>query len=258
MTQQQKQHQSQDSKLMEGLRRADLKDMVDNLFTVDQFQSKMGDDKNTIVLRFRAANKEPAVDLMEFIEKGYNFVLDADTSSGEERDGKYSVFVEVERTKHAPAQIKELMNGLSQLCDCTDWRFRWYKDIGGHDFSEDAIAKIVPLTPEDYEKSIEGQEAQEVAEFFDQGAIDSIEVDENKTITFTKPYASPLTAKIIAVGEYNTLKDALKGALQLDESSRGQVMYLNKYLGNYDINKIEDHFLIRNGERAVILAKTSW
>jgi hypothetical protein len=67
-----------------------------------------------------------------------------------------------------------------------------------------------------------------------------------------------LTAKIIAVGEYNTLKDALKGALQLDESSRGQVLYLNKYLGNYDINKIEDHFLIRNGERAVILAKTSW
>jgi hypothetical protein len=36
------------------------------------------------------------------------------------------------------------------------------------------------------------------------------------------------------------------------------MLYLNKYLGNYDINKIEDHFLIRNGERAVILAKTSW
>lgn len=243
---------------MEGLRRADLKDMVDNLFTVDQFKSKMGDDKNTIVLRFRAANKEPAIDLMEFVERGFNFVLDADVSSGEERDGFYSIFVELERTTHAPAQIKELINGISQLCDCTKWRFRWYKDIGGHDFSEEAIEKNVPLTPEEYARSIEGEDAGEIAEFFDQGAIDSIEVDEDKNITFTKPFAGPLTAKVIAIGEYNTLKDALRGALQLDESSRGQVTFLNKYLGNYDINKIENHFLIRNGERAVILAKTTW
>ena len=243
---------------MEGLRRADLKDMVDNLFTVDQFKSKMGDDKNTIVLRFRAANKEPAIDLMEFVERGFEFVLDADVSSGEERDGFYSVFIELERTTHAPAQIKELINGISQLCDCTSWRFRWYKDVGGHDFSEEAIEKNIPLTPEEYARSIEGEDAGEIAEFFDQGAIDSIEVDEDKNITFTKPFAGPLTAKVIAIGEYKTLKDALRGALQLDESSRGQVTYLNKYLGNYDINKIENHFLIRNGDRAVILAKTTW
>ena len=35
-------------------------------------------------------------------------------------------------------------------------------------------------------------------------------------------------------------------------------MYLNKYLGNYDINKIENHFLIRNGDRAIILSKEIW
>ena len=243
---------------MEGLRRADLKDMVDKLFTVDQFQSKMGDDKDTIVLRFRAANKEPAIDLMEFIEKGYEFVLDSDVSSGEERDGQYSIFVELERTKHAPAQIKDLINGISQLCDCTKWRFRWYKDIKGYDFSEEAIEECVPLTPEEYKRSVEGSDAGEIAEFFDQGAINSIDVDENKNITFSKAFAGPLTAKVIAIGEYNTLKDALKGALQLDESSRGQVTFLNKYLGNYDINKIEGHFLIRNGDRAVILAKETW
>jgi hypothetical protein len=243
---------------MEGLRRADLKDMVDHLFTIDQFKSKMGDDKNIITLRFRAANKEPAIDLMEFIERGFNFVLDADVSSGEEKDGYYSIFVELERTEHAPVQIKELINGISQLCDCTSWRFRWYKDIAGHDFSEEAIKETVPLTAKEYARSIEGQDAGEIAEFFDQGAIDSIDVDENKNITFTKPYASPLTAKVIAIGEYKTLKDALRGALQLDESSRGQVAYLNKYLGNYDINKIENHFLIRNGDQAIILSKTTW
>ena len=252
------QHQSKDNNLMEGLRSGDLKHTVDHLFTIDQYRSKMGDDKDTIVIRFRAKDKEPAIDLMEFIEKGYEFVLDADVSSGEEKDGHYSVFVEIERTKKAPEQLEDLINGISQLCDQTNWRFRWYRDVGGHDFSKEAIESVVPLTPEEYNRSAEGEEAQEVAEFFNRGALSSIEVSDGKKITFTKPFTNPLTAKLIAIGEYNTLKDVLRGGLQLDESSRGQVLFLNKYLGNYDINKIEGHFLIRNGDRAVILSKTDW
>jgi hypothetical protein len=243
---------------MEGLRRSDLKDMVDNHFTIDQFQSKMGDDKNTIVLRFRAVDKEPATDLMEFIEKGYDFVLDADVSSGEERDGQYSIFVELERTPKAPGEIKDLLNGLTQLCDCADWRFRWYKDSEGYDFSEEEIKKCVPLTPEEYEAKVHAEDTGEVADFFDQGSVDEIEMDESRNITFTKLYSESLTAKLIAIGDYNVLKEALQGALQLDESSRSQMLYLNKYLGNYDINKIEGHFLIRNGDRAVILQKSTW
>lgn len=249
---------SQQQQLNEGLRRGDLKNTIDRLFTIDQYASKMGNDKDVIVLRFRAISKEPAVDLMEFIEKGYEFVLDADMSSGEEKDGRYSVFVEIERNEKAPRYLKELLGGISQLSEIDDWRFRWYRDIGGHDFSEESIEAVVPLTAEEYESRVESAESSEVAEFFDQGALESIEVDNEKNITFKKPFAEPLSAKLIAIGEYETLKNVLRGALQLDESSRGQVLYLNKYLGNYDINKIENHFLVRNGKRAVILAKETW
>jgi hypothetical protein len=232
--------------------------MVDNHFTIDQYESKMGNDKDVMVIRFRAVDKEPAIDLMEFIEKGYDFVLDADVSSGEEKDGQYSIFVELERDKKSPSNVKDLLAGLGQLCECSDWRFRWYKDKEGYDFSEEDFAKVVPLTPEEYEARTSSEDQGEVTDFFDQGAIDSVEMGESQTITFTKPYAGPLTAKLIAIGEYNTLKNALRGGLQLDESSRGQVLFLNKYLGNYDINKIEGHFLIRNGSRAVILSKDIW
>ena len=75
---------------------------------------------------------------------------------------------------------------------------------------------------------------------------------------YTSKFDDAVIVVLDAIGEYNTLKNALRGGLQLDESSRSQVTYLNKYLGNYDISKIENHFLIRNGERAVILAKHSW
>lgn len=250
--------QSKASNLTEGLRRGDLKDMVMGTFTVDQYQSKMGLDKNIIVLRFRAADKEPAIDLMEFIERSYDFVLDADKSSGEEKDGNYSVFVELERTDEAPKQIKRLLSDISQLCAIKDWRFRWYKDASGHFFDEELFADVVPLTPEDYESRVRTSDISEVAEFFNQGALDSVVIDENNIITFSKPYAEPLTAKFIAFGEYDVIKNVLKGGLQLDESSQNQVLYLNKYLGNYDINKIEGHFLIRNGKKAIILSKHSW
>lgn len=242
---------------MEGLRKADLKDMIDPIFTVDHYQSKMGRDSDIIVLRFRAADKEPAVDLMEFIEKGYPFVLDADMSSGEERDGEYSVFVEIERDKDAPGNIEELLNGISRLCDIENWRFRWYKDIQGHVFEKDVAAAVIPLTPEDYNARLEGDRVGEIVEFFNQGALDDIVVEGNN-ITFKKTYTSPLSVKLVALGEYNVLKCALEGPLQLDESSRGQVLFLNKYLGNYDINKIEGHFLVRNGQKAAILSKQSW
>ena len=253
----QNQPQSRDNNIMEGLRKADLKDMIDPIFTVDHYQSKMGKDEDVIVLRFRAADKEPAIDLMEFIEKGYPFVLDADMSSGEERDGEYSVFVEIERTENAPDEIEELLNGISRLCDISSWRFRWYKDIQGHTFDKEVAASVIPLTSEEYKSRLEGSRVGEIVEFFNQGALDEIIVEGNN-ITFKKAFTSPLSVKLIALGEYNVLKCALEGPLQLDESSRGQVLFLNKYLGNYDINKIEGHFLIRNGQKAVILSKQSW
>lgn len=232
--------------------------MIDNIFTVDQYQSKMGNDEDTVVLRFRAADKEPAIDLMEFVEKGYPFVLDADKSSGEEKDGHYSVFVEIQRTKDCATNVRQLLNGLKELCEIDSWRFRWYKDSEGHVFDEQTFEEVVPLTPEDYINRTKEFEEEEISEFFDQGAIDEVTVAEDKTITFRKPFAESLKAKFIALGDYDVLKHVLQGPIQLDESSRNQVVFLEKYLGNYDIHKISNHFLIRNGKRAIILSKDRW
>jgi len=248
----------QQSKLFEGLRRGDLKDSVDPIFTIDQFKSKMGEDKDIIVLRFRVVDKNPAIDVMEFLEKGYPYVLDADISSGEEKDGKYSVFVELERSSSAAKQMKEIIGGISQLCDNYEWKFRFHKDYHSKDFSEEAVLEEVPLTPEDYEsKLLEFQNA-DVNEFFDQGAIDNVVVDQDDNITFEKPYSESFTAKLVDIGDYETVKDNLPGGISLDESSRGQTLYLEKYLGNYEIHKINEHFLIRNGNRAIVLKKANW
>ena len=65
-----------------GLRNSDLANLVDNVFEIDSYASKMGEDKNIVTLSFSVSHKEPADDLVKFLEGGYSFVLDADVTAG--------------------------------------------------------------------------------------------------------------------------------------------------------------------------------
>jgi len=245
---QKQQHQQ----LNEGQRSKDLKDLVSDLFTVDQYRSKMGEDRDVVVLGFQVNEKNPAADLMEFMERGYQFILDADMSSGEEHDGRYQVFVEIERTPNLPGQIEDLLRGVGQLTDIREWRFRYQKSPKSVEYTKETIKEHVPLTPTDYEQKVLEIKTTDVKEFFDQGSVD-VTLDEDNTLTFSKPYSGDVTAKFISIGDYENVKDTVPGALSLDESSQSQTVFLEKYLGNYEINKIGDKFLIRNKNKAVVI-----
>ena len=129
----------------------------------------MGEDQDIVVLGFKLEDKYPAIDLMEFIEKGYSFILDADMSTGEEHDGKYQVFVELERTRKLPKQIKDMLEGIGQLCDCKEWKFRYYGKPDTLGFSEEAIMENVPLDGIAYDQRMLESRKKEIKEFFDQG-----------------------------------------------------------------------------------------
>ena len=60
-----------------GLRKGDLANLIDNTFEIDSFKSKMGADKNIVTLSFSVSHKDPADDLVKFLEGGYTFILDA-------------------------------------------------------------------------------------------------------------------------------------------------------------------------------------
>lgn len=244
--------------LSEGLRTADLKDYVSEYFTIDRFRSKMGEDKDVVVLGFRVKEKYPAIDLMEFVEKGYPFILDADMSAGEEQDGQYQVFVEIERTPNLPEQMKKLLGGISQLTDNWDWKFRYQKSNGAVPFSEQKIVEHVPLSAAQYETKILEIKNKDVNRFFNQGSLDGVTVEADNSMTFKKPFFGNLHMKLVSMGKYEDVKETLPGALSLDENSQSQVYFLQKYLGNYEINKIGDKFLIRNGNYAMVAEKDRW
>jgi hypothetical protein len=245
------------SQINEGLRSGDLDKFVSDLFTVDQYKSKMGEDRDIVVLGFKVKEKYPAIDLMEFIEKGYKFILDADISAGEENDGQYQVFVEMKRSPNLYAEMQDLLSGISQLCDCKSWRFRYQKSPNSVEFNEQAVTENIPCTPEAYEQKILEIKTVDVKDFFDKGSTD-LTLEADNTITFSRPYSGTIDAKLVAIGNYDDVKNTVPGKISLDESSQSQVLFLTKYLGRYEIDKIGNKFLIRNGDRAIVLEKNRW
>jgi hypothetical protein len=147
------------SNLFEGLEKGDLKRLIHTELHVDEFKSKLGDDCDVVVLSFKVDNKEPAQDLVSFIEKGYDWVIDADVSSGEMDDGDYIVFVELDRNAEVADNVMKLMEDLMNLTDgaVEDWRVRYYKSHKETTLSLEALQDLIPNSPEAYEKAY-GQE----------------------------------------------------------------------------------------------------
>lgn len=178
------------TRLFEGLEHGDLQRLVHNEMHIDEFKSKLGDDKDVIVVSFKVAGKDPAVDLVNFIEKGYDWIVDADVSSGEMDDGDYIVFIEVERNEHAPKQILKLMSDIvhitSQKLD--DWRVRYYKDQTDHSLDLESLTNLIPLTPQAYEekfgpKDNDGEEGSNEL----QSDIDSLKAAAGVKVTTKAP-----------------------------------------------------------------------
>jgi len=123
---------------------------------IDEYKSKMGNDEEMVVLSFKVGGKDPAIDLVNFIEKGYDWILDADTSAGEMEDGDYIVFVEFERTPAVPSQIMEILQDMVHLTDnqIDSWRVRYYKDSKDHELSIDSLKSMIPASPSDYARRV--------------------------------------------------------------------------------------------------------
>jgi hypothetical protein len=141
-------------KLFEGLESKDLARLVIPNIHVDEFKSKMGADKDVCVLSFRVNGKEPAKDLVNFIEIGYDYVLDADVSSGELDNGDYIVFVELERNSTLSDNIIDLVTDMLNVTDqdINDWTVKYRGATSYKELTNDTLRSIIPMTPEEYER----------------------------------------------------------------------------------------------------------
>jgi hypothetical protein len=237
--------------LNEGLRPLDLKEMVHSSIGIDSYKSKMGEDDDVCVVSFKVKDRAPANDLMEFIEKGFNFVLDADVSSGENNEGNYFVFVELERSKSLPKQIKDLTDSVERLTGIKEWKFNYYKGSTLHEANIENFEKIIPKSSGEYEGMISKVRTESIKNFFSKTLMDDLTLD-NSIITIHKPFDKKIKLKII---DEEANQSIVEGAPSVDDHSIAEIFWLTKVLGDYNISKFGDSFLFSNDNKQLLLQR---
>ena len=221
-----------------GLRAGDLEDLVSNTISIDEFESKI-DNEKAIVVAFKVADKEPAQDLSRFIEKSAVDLLDTEVSPAPDTDGKFVVFVEYSRNEKFPGEFITTVKSLKNLTNIgiDDFKFTVYKHSGTHNITEENLIEKVNLNSDN---------AKVVEQFFKDSVADAIILDEN-IVTLNK-FNSSISFKIVDVNKTNILFDKYKLngiPFKLNEEAKQVSRDMLNILGSsYSANLIKGYVLL--------------
>jgi len=174
--------------ITEGLDYHDLVGQVVPKLTVDEYAAKMGDDKDVVTLTFIVKSKQAAVDLVDWFEKGYDFILDASLSDGEIEVGKWLIFVEMDRRFKVPERIVEILDDLKTLTDIPlkDWEVE--VDGESYDANEKVLRQVIIVNPNEY--TIDKENEEDLNEMRLRAGLDTHQVyDDNEYTRYIKSLA---------------------------------------------------------------------
>ncbi len=132
-----------------GLNHGDLRMTIDEVVEIDRYKAKMGTDEDVAVVNFTAENKDAGQDLVDFLESGYDWILDSAVSPGTNNRGKYMVFVEIERNVDIKDNIGYMLKEVGKIAEVNEWRFRIGKSTVSREVTEDSLS-MIPNSPEAY------------------------------------------------------------------------------------------------------------
>jgi len=243
--------------LQEGLNAGDLEGVVSKRFSVDQYKSKMGNDKDIMVLAFVVDSLAPAKDLERFAETGYKSVLDADATPGTMQDGKHRVFIEFQRQPGVEKEIFSFLTDLKKLTNIETFEFTYHKRTVPFEASAKNLADVLPLNAISYNQKINSLKLGEVKDYFDRFNMMEFKLDNN-IITVSKPNYEKLQFELHSFGETKMIMKEVK-AFKLDESAMSECIWLTKYFGPFNITKTyEDRFVFSKDGQSAVVSKYKW
>jgi hypothetical protein len=144
--------------ITEGLDFHDMENQVLPILSVDEYAAKMGKDSDIVTLAFTVKSETVGNDLVDWFERGYDWVLDASVSDGEIEIGKYLVFVEMNRRSTVPSRIVELLKDLKTLTNIklTEWTVQ--VDEEEYDADEEILKQVIICNPNKYKIEKEKEE----------------------------------------------------------------------------------------------------
>jgi hypothetical protein len=138
--------------LNEHLKEMDLKWLVSDEILVDMHKTKLGEDKDYIVLSIPVTDRTPAQDLANFIESSVHKFADVEVSPATDTKGRYLVYVEMERNPAAMDIIEGILEDCSKLSGIEEWKFKSMGMNSYLPFNTESLGQSVITDPVLYEQ----------------------------------------------------------------------------------------------------------
>lgn len=136
--------------LKENLDFKDLVGQVTPTISVDEYAANMGDDDEIVTLAFTVKGQQASDDLVDWFERGYDYILDSEVSDGQVSKGKYLVFVEMNRRIAVPNRIIELIEDMETLTQIP--LDEWTIIVDGEELKAEVeqLKQVLILSPSKY------------------------------------------------------------------------------------------------------------
>lgn len=165
-----------------GVRYGELKGLVSDTVSIDEFAAKAGSDQEIIVVGFHCSEELVAHDLQRFISKGRVSAVDSEVSDGPDEDGKWMVFVEFRRVPTFWKRLYQLLGDIKNLTLTDEWKGRAYKDVKDRPLDDPKLRKRIPITIAQYRKR---RLPKEVSEHLEDSDLHNLVIERNQ-ITFER------------------------------------------------------------------------
>ena len=157
-------HNNKHHNLSESLFEDDLKWLVDDSVLIDMHKTKLGANKDYIVLAIIINDRTPAHDLASFIENSVYDFEDVEVSSATDTKGRYLIYVELNRDPGAFKTINGILNDTKKLTGIEDWKFKGMGMNTSIPFDEESFTANVITSALEYDQlhpEVEEEPAQE-------------------------------------------------------------------------------------------------
>lgn len=142
----------QHNKINESLFEDDLKWLVDDSVLIDMHKTKLGKNKDYIVLAIAVNDRTPANDLASFLENSVYDFEDVEVSPATDTKGRYLIYIEVDRSSGAFNTIQGILNDTSKLSGIESWKFKTMGINSYVPFDEETFANYIITDPVEYEQ----------------------------------------------------------------------------------------------------------
>ena len=146
----------------EAVSKGQLRNLVDAIVSIDQYKSKIDEDRNMVVLAFEVMNEMAAGDLSNFIETGAYDVEDTEVSASTNVDGNYMIYVEMRRGSKLHETIRKILEDVSKLTEIEAWQYNTGKN--GIPQSIDNLEEMIINDPVRYQSVQEADANQKALE----------------------------------------------------------------------------------------------